>query len=169
MKNNLTKFELFSDSDLKYQLYSGNSEIIEYADILVIKFIGQYRIGSAGNPDAAFMQAVSRTAIFEIDPDGILLDLRELHYEWGDMLDGVFELGERYYPVKRETQDEELLFESVPIPQATLIGPYCKEAIYTLIADVGDSAEECEWLFEDFDMAWNYLEWEITRQRQDVD
>ena len=81
MKNNLTKFELYSDSDLKYELYFGNSEIIEYANTLVIKFIGHYGIGSAGDSDAAFMCAISQAAISVIDPDGILLDPRELRYE----------------------------------------------------------------------------------------
>jgi hypothetical protein len=166
MRNKLISYQLFSDSDLKYELYLGHSETTKCADILVIKFIGEYETDS----DAAFMHTISRAAIYETRPYGILLDLCGLQYEGGDMLDGVLSgLGENYNLLEEVTSNAEPLFKRVPVPQATLIGPCCKAAIHSLIADLESSLEEYEWLFEDFDMAWNYLEGEITRQRQDVD
>jgi len=59
--------------------------------ILVIAFAGDYREGSAGNPDAARMRAHVAAAVAAWGCDGVVLDLTELGYRWGDGLIGVFE------------------------------------------------------------------------------
>jgi hypothetical protein len=58
--------------------------------LLVVAFSGRYRPGSAGNPDARHMSAVVAAALVGWDFDGVVLDLRELDYVWGDALLGVF-------------------------------------------------------------------------------
>ena len=58
-------------------------------DVLVMKFSGEYRVGCRGNPDAAFICAMQRAAVEYWDPEGAVLDLRDLDYAWGDMMDAV--------------------------------------------------------------------------------
>ena len=113
------------------------------------------------------MQAISHTAIYETDPDGILLDLSELHYEWGDLIELVLSgLGERFYISEQLSAENEPLFKRVSLPQATLVGSDCKEAISTLLYDTKKPIEPYQWLFEDFDLAWDYIEQKITQEKQ---
>jgi hypothetical protein len=57
---------------------------------LVLKFSGVYGIGSEGNGDAAFMRMITRATTSAWQPDAVVFDLRELAYEWGDAIWGVF-------------------------------------------------------------------------------
>jgi hypothetical protein len=55
----------------------------------VIQFSGRYRDGSAGSDDALFIEWRIREFCSLPDdrsPSGLIVDLRELHYEWGDDL-----------------------------------------------------------------------------------
>jgi hypothetical protein len=163
----LEKADLFSISDLRHEFLIGKSLRTKFKDILVIKYSGEYGVGSRGNPDAGFMCALAEAAISYYDPDGIVLDISELKYEWGDMLAMVFSLGSKYYrhPAKdKADQGSKALYEKWTIPQATLIGPPCKEAVRTLLSDCDPDAnpEEFPWLFENFDDAWNYVEEQIA-------
>jgi hypothetical protein len=59
--------------------------------LLMASFVGEYRPGSQGNPDAQLMKAVLASALSAWDFDGVVLDLRELSYVWGNSLLGVFD------------------------------------------------------------------------------
>jgi hypothetical protein len=63
----------------------------EWKRLLFVRFRGTYRIGSAGNPDAAFMEAVVRMGCAAFHPVGVVLDLTELDYRGGDMIGSVLE------------------------------------------------------------------------------
>ncbi|GIE78648.1 hypothetical protein Aph02nite_45980 [Actinoplanes philippinensis] len=58
-------------------------------DLLVVTFAGAYGVGSSGNGDALFMRAVIGLALRAFAPAGVVLDLRELDYRWGDMMASV--------------------------------------------------------------------------------
>jgi hypothetical protein len=165
----LEKADLFSISDIRHEFLIGKSQRTKYKEILVIKYSGEYGFGSRGNPDARFMCALAEAAISYYDPDGIVLDISELKYEWGDMLEMVFSLGAKYYrhtAKDKADQESKALYEMRAIPQATLIGPPCKEAVRTLLlgedCDTSASLKEYAWLFENFDDAWNYVEEQIA-------
>lgn len=63
--------------------------------LLVAAFAGEYRTGSLGTPDATFMTAILAGALAAWSVDGVVLDLRELSYVWGDGLLSVFRPPER--------------------------------------------------------------------------
>ena len=54
--------------------------------VLVAKFSGVSGYGCANNGDAKYMSAMTTAAIFMWSPSAVLFDLRELQYEWGDMM-----------------------------------------------------------------------------------
>ena len=165
----LEKLDLFSISAIRHEFLIGESKREKSNDILVIKYSGVYRFGSGGSADAAFMLALAKAAISYTDPDGIVLDISELDYQWGDDFEMVFSLGSNSYPAPSKDeadQESEVLYVERPIPQATIIGAPCKEAVRTLLlgeyCDPDESLEEFPWIFENFDDAWNYVEKEIT-------
>jgi hypothetical protein len=55
----------------------------DWREVLIIRFVGKYRIGNLGRPDAAWMAAMSAAAQVRWEPQGIVLDLSRLEYEWG--------------------------------------------------------------------------------------
>jgi hypothetical protein len=110
--------------------------------ILVTRFVGTYRIGSGGNPDATYMVAVGNAGVEAFNPDALIIDLADLSYEWGDEMDCVFNIG-----------------ESRKIPVGLVVGEKCRHAIGTLCFGVNSTTDPCEkaWIFDALDGAWNYV------------
>jgi hypothetical protein len=108
--------------------------------VLVVRYSGVYRMGCNGNPDAALMRAMGLAGVEAFSPVAVLLDLRELEYVWGDMLDQVFTLGGE-------------------LPSAVLVGARCREAIGTLIFGEGDPRDptEDEAFFDELQPALDFL------------
>lgn len=99
--------------------------------LLVAAFAGEYRPGSSGSPDARLMTAVIAGALVAWPVDGVVLDLRELSYEWGDGMLSVFHPPER---------------TSVPLSWAVVASPRSSPALHSLLG--GDDI-----LFDDLDAA----------------
>lgn len=77
-----------------------------------LAFKGNYRSGSGGAPDAHFIEGIVRMAQEIWRPSALLLDLRELRYEWGDEMD--------------------LVLQPPTDISAILVSPKCEPAISTL-------------------------------------
>src|SRR6516162_11610165 len=60
---------------------------------LIAKFRGRYRDGSAGAPDAAFIQGLTQTALEVWRPAAVVLDLPVPQYDWGDEMDCLLDVG----------------------------------------------------------------------------
>lgn len=136
-------------SDIKVQYYESD----DYTDILIIKYVGKYKYGSAGNNDARYMYAKGKLGFNLFEPEGIILDFQELEYQWGDMIELVFDIGVNEY------EDEQL-------PIALVIGNGCEEGIGTLIYGINSektNATTEEWIFDNFDDAWRYVEKRIEK------
>lgn len=104
-------------------------------ELLVLAFRGVYRPGSQGNPDARRMRAEALAHLGVWPCDGLLLDLRELAYTWGDAILGVLDL---------EVPDATL-----SPPTLILAGPASRPGLSTLVRpDV---------LFDDLDLALGTL------------
>lgn len=114
---------------------------------MILKFIGCYGFGSSGNPDAAFMSAIGKAALEAWSPDGLIIDLSDLHYEWGDQLERVFNIGNDQY------------IDS-PFPVALLVGANCEEAVRTLLLGMhsAQTIKEIGWVFTKLEEAWSYIE-----------
>lgn len=81
-------------------------------NILVVVFHGQYSRGSAGYEDSLLIEGVVKMGTSLFDPSGILLDFRDMSYEWGDDLD--------------------LSFAYSPIKTVAVVGEKCRQAMSTL-------------------------------------
>lgn len=119
------------------------SEKRPYLEVLVIRYSGRYPHGSAGNEDARYMQAMAKAAVAAFEPWGVIHDLSDLRYKWGDLLEMVLAVGP----------------DVDPAPVAVVVGPRCEGAVRTLYLGV-DSREPLEsigWVFRDLQSAWRYV------------
>lgn len=121
--------------------------------VLVVGFNGSYGFGSAGNADAAFMNEALELCFAEQEPSALILDLSELEYEWGDMLESVLP-GDNG--------------ECGAQAAALVVGPDCREGIRTLIFGVKaeDELDKLAWVHESVPNAWAYIEGRLRAAQQ---
>ncbi|WP_159888716.1 hypothetical protein [Paenibacillus puerhi] len=134
-------------SNIQHEVYIGTSKEVDYLEIMIIKFVGNYGYGSDGNSDATFMRAI-RSAVLEAwEPGGLILDLSDFSYEWGDRIETVFFVGDDKY-------------RDIPFPVALIVGNKSEEAIRTLLLGLESkkTIEEIGWVFKDLKSAWQYIE-----------
>ena len=84
MQDESREFRLSDLSDICYKISSSPCRTDAARTILIVAFVGNYRDGSAGRGDAQFMAAVIERALTASSYAGLVIDLRELAYEWGD-------------------------------------------------------------------------------------
>jgi hypothetical protein len=113
--------------------------------ILIVAFEGQYGFGSAGNQDARFMYAMAAAGVKATEPKAVIFDFRKLRYQWGDMLEIVYDASPRLH-------DGGQAF-------AVIVGPECREAVRTL--ELGQNSAEplsaIPWAHETLESARAYL------------
>lgn len=140
--------ELFPEnlSSINVKYFLDQSSIESYKKILVIKYIGKYRDGSQGNDDAKYMFAKGELGCKLYDPFGIILDFSQLEYNWGDLIEKVFNIG----------------VES-DIHNVVIIGDNCSNSIGTLLNGMNSKlkATDTEWIFDNYSEAKDYLEKKI--------
>jgi len=113
--------------------------------ILVAKFVGDYRPGCRGTPDALFIQGITQAALKMWGPDGLVLDFRQLSYTWGDNMEEV--LGIR---------------GEIKVPFAIVGSELCLPAIGTLIqvfygVEKIKTATDAEDIFDKMEEAIEYV------------
>jgi len=111
--------------------------------VLIVRFHGDFGYGSGGNETGAFMEAIVEAGIRSWDVDGVIVDLRDVTYEWGDMMELVLSAG-----------------DESRVEAAFVVGPKCEAAIGTLMHGLNSprkSAIEFEYIFDDIDAAVDYL------------
>ncbi|MDP6705311.1 MAG: hypothetical protein QF893_03115 [Alphaproteobacteria bacterium] len=85
------------DCDFKVQEYR-EAEDGFFCNLLIAEFAGEYGHGARGNDDGVFMTAMLRAGFSAWAPWVLVLDLAELRYEWGDMMESALRAGEDYRP-----------------------------------------------------------------------
>jgi hypothetical protein len=142
------KFEPVSLADLSairasYRLASTE----DFHRVLIVAFEGEYGVGSAGNPDAAFMCGASAAGVEAFWPDAVIFDFSRLKYVWGDMLESVYNTAPK-------------LLDEAKQRFAVLVGPECREAVRTL--ELGEFSTEplssIPWAHETLESACEYLQ-----------
>ncbi len=108
--------------------------------ILCVTFQGVYGYGSAGNSDARFMKAVVHLGCEAFDPKGIVLDFRQLDYQWGD---------EMAFPIEAAHVDW--------VRPAILISDLCRQGMTSFVQAELFSNPEI-WLFGDIESALRRVE-----------
>ncbi|MHA2203020.1 MAG: hypothetical protein ACW991_04970 [Candidatus Hodarchaeales archaeon] len=108
---------------------------------LIMHFIGEYRYGSAGNPDARHLIDIIKTAIGTWPPDSLIIDLSKLNYEWGDYIEGVLDFANY-------------------LPTAFIVGSKCREGLSMLVFGIYTKKDvtEAEDFFENILEAFEYLQ-----------
>jgi hypothetical protein len=156
----MTEHRLADMSEIQVRYFTLPSKQESYLNILVIRYQGEYPVGSAGNPDARYMYAMATAGIAAFRPFGVIHDLSELGYTWGDMLDMVLDVGP---------------FDESKVQSAVVVGPRCEEAVRTLL--LGETStqplEAIGSVFRDVSAAWGFVSDQIatmtTRLRHDRD
>jgi hypothetical protein len=105
-------------SHLQYRVFTCALGGKHNATALVLKFSGVYGVGSEGNGDAHFMRVITRAALSAWDSHAVVFDLRELSYEWGDSIWGVFGRGIQPSVVER-------------VPCALVVSDRCRDGFST--------------------------------------
>ncbi|TYA14465.1 hypothetical protein FRY98_01905 [Paenibacillus faecis] len=149
-----TRVRLEDLSQIDYEIHIGKSAAVEYRRVMILKFIGSYGFGSGGNSDATYMRAMGEAALEAWDPDALILDLSDLDYEWGDMMDYVFDMGVDKYA-------------DLPFPKAMVVSERCEEAIRTLLLGLYSpkGIEETGWVFRSLEDAWSYVEKKLVEYK----
>jgi hypothetical protein len=143
----LTEFETVSLKDLSSISVSYKIGMVnDYEKILIVTFVGEYRPGSAGNADAAFMCGATAAGVSAFSPHAVVFDFLELEYTWGDMLDAV------YSQAPTRIGPDKPCYAVVP-------GPDCAEAIRTL--ELGEFSKapisSIPWVHDSIEAATTYL------------
>lgn len=77
----------FSDlSKLTYRVFAVERRIVHTVCVTVLEWNGIYRSGSLGNDDGIFMRVTTLAALSAWHAHGIVFDLRNLDYAWGNMI-----------------------------------------------------------------------------------
>ncbi len=129
-------------SDLVVSFSSGEHAGKSYPrDVLVMRCQGTYGFGSAGNSDATYLMAMGKAALEAFDPEALIIDMTDLHYEWGDMLECVLGLGDDR------------------VPMGVVVGHGCRQAVGTLCFGENSTRDACEkeWILDSLDQAWAYV------------
>lgn len=128
------------------------SEVEEPADdddfplLLCVAFHGVYPDGSKGNDHGEFIARSTLTGLTHFEPWGLILDLRELEYRWGNTLLKVFDYVARF---ERPDPGE----PSFPIVVVT--SDKCRDAFLSLVTPTGSTAPA--WHFEDMEAAIEHV------------
>lgn len=133
-------------SKLEYSVRIGKVSAESYRSIMILSFKGEYGFGSRGNSDARYMSAIGKAVLDAWAPWGLVIDLSELKYEWGDELDRVFDIGSELARIK-------------PFPVALTVGPASEEAVRTLILGIGakETIKDIGWVFRSIEEGWTYV------------
>jgi hypothetical protein len=151
-------------SQIQVRYFLGPSRNHPHLAILVIRYTGIYPPGSAGNSDAQYMEAMARAGVAAFEPWGVIHDLSELTYEWGDRLNMVF-IG----PEDNTKEGEliEAIFGTsnphLAGQAAVVVGPQCEEAVRTLFLgeDSQEPIEKVGYVFRHLERAWDFVESQI--------
>jgi hypothetical protein len=112
--------------------------------VLAAAFSGHYGIGARGSNDAVLIQSMLAAALTAWEPFGLVLDLRDLAYEWGDEMTDVLLTSD---PCDRRRK----------LPVAVLVSSKCREGLTSLVQEFfGD--DPLRWLFDTLEEAVQAIE-----------
>lgn len=148
---------------IRHQFFLDEEDESGEGAILVAAFRGRYRIGCLGAPDATYMSRMTQTAAVLWDAQGVVLDLAELEYEWGDDLEGLVSGGGW---ITAALAPGEMMMHQLfgaspppPTPFAVVVGPGCRDAIATLLFGINTTrpATDAEHIFDSLPDAIAYV------------
>src|SRR4029453_16313344 len=141
----------FSDlSDITYRLFLEEDRpetgMLAGRKYLRIEFAGRHGIGSEGNDDSSFMRAIIVAAMSIWFVHGLVLDLRNLSYGWGDSIGEALLAGKQIMGKKFPTS---VVVSDLNKSALESASPFYRGSI--------DSGDQNQWLFEDLNKALAYV------------
>ena len=121
----------------------------DYGTVLVVRFSGECGHGSRSNSDCAFMEAMVKAGLAAFRSLALVLDMRGLKYEWGDLMPRVLLGGQRQYV-------------DGAFPTAVIASDANREGLTSLIRQEMDE-DPAGWLFDDLDAALARLDGQVPR------
>jgi hypothetical protein len=118
-------------SDIQYQIFTQTDARTRRATVMILQFSGTFGGGSAGNDDGVVMRMITFAALSVWHADGVVFDLRELNYVWGDKIWEIFGCGIDPSGVEQ-------------LPYATVISDRCRQGFSTCMSIVEPVFEELE-------------------------
>ncbi|MCR9201771.1 MAG: hypothetical protein NXI04_24255 [Planctomycetaceae bacterium] len=125
--------------------------------VLVTAFRGTYPNGSRGNAHGHFISNSTVHGLAAFDPWCLILDFREMTYEWGNTLLSVFDNVNRFMDEKDDESE-------VPFPIVVVTSQKCETAFLSLVTRSGNSPPD--WHFNDLDRA---IEYAVKQAREWID
>lgn len=102
----------FSDlSQLTYRIFTIDRRVRHTVSLTILEWTGIYGHGSLGNDDAVYMRVITQAALSAWHSHGVIFDLRNLHYEWGNGIWAIFRVKD--------------------VPFATIISELCRPGFQT--------------------------------------
>lgn len=138
-----TEVRLEDGSKVRCRYFIAEMSELENLPTLIVEFSGECGFGSGSNPDACYMDAMIAAGFRAWDPSCLILDLRNLRYEWGDRVAAIFAPPHDLI----STNNEEVEF-----PLAAVVSNLNRDGLTSLIKDEMDGNPE-EVLFESLDDA----------------
>ncbi len=131
-------------SNLHYKIFTCSLPKRSHLDAIVVTFEGEYGYGSKGDGDAHFMAAIIKAALVAWRTSALVIDLRKMTYEWGDLIAMAIAAGQDQYI-------------DAPFPTAIIVSDHNRTGLTSLIRDeiLGNPSE---WLYNTLKDAINAVE-----------
>jgi hypothetical protein len=143
----LTQHQTPQPSGLSCSYYLVDPLQVNHRTVLVVSYGGIYPDGSRGNAHGRFIAVSAVHGLHAFDADCVILDLRDLSYQWGNTLLQVFQDISQFKDCGGEPREP-------TFPVAVVTSEKCQVAFLSLVTPTGKSAPA--WHFDNFDEAIRY-------------
>lgn len=123
-------------SRIGYRIFTCDISGERPASAMILRFVGSYGRGSAGNDDGQFMRTITLSALSLWMVDAVVFDLRELDYEWGNAIWGMY--GHSIEPAGIGD-----------LPYATVVSERCRAGLESCIRIAGPLFDDVETAIDD--------------------
>jgi hypothetical protein len=133
----LKPLDIRSDVSIQHAYFEATLPSAPNVEVLVVSFWGKTGSGCANNVDATYMEAMIRAGLTSFACSGVMLDLREMAYEWGDLMQRPFDAHE-YLPIVAVVSDlnreglTSLMRDEAEIDPATVLFESMEDALARL-------------------------------------
>ncbi|MEO9572206.1 MAG: hypothetical protein ABJH82_00445 [Polaribacter sp.] len=121
--------------------FSPKEKLLDNIDVLIASFKGIYPEGSLGKNHATYISKKVISGLIDFDPEVIILDFRELTYNWGNSILSVFQEIKAF-------KDGENLPEEPAFPILVLVSERSKNGIISLLTPATSNTIP-NYIFED--------------------
>lgn len=139
-----TPFEISKLSEIKAVF--AHAELLDPRSTVMLATLRGHAFNSHGQSSFRHIIALMAANMVAIEPDAVILDFRELKYEWGDEMAGIL-----FYCSNHPIETGE------KIPVAVITSQLNLDGLTSLVTDEMDERLE-DWLFTDFDSAIKSLQ-----------